>query len=73
MSAFTSLSDILVETRDGATQLSLTFGAHSAARLLVNASTLALLIDIDVWNGMPKLAAIELIVTIDALGFSVFW
>ena len=65
MSEFISLSDILVEIKDGATQFSLIFGAHSAARLLVNASTLALHIDIDVWNGIPKLAAIELIVTID--------
>ena len=63
-----SLSDIFVAINEGAIQFNLILGAHSAAKLFVSASTLDLHIEIEVWNGIPKFAAIALIVTIDA-----FW
>ena len=70
LSEFINLADNSVDTSEGAIQFNLIFGAHSAAKLFVKASTLDLHIDIDVWYGIPKLAAIELKVTIDESLFS---
>ena len=53
-------------TSDGATQLTRTDGASSAASAFVSPSSAPFAMDIDAWNGKPVVAATELMKTSDA-------
>ena len=50
----------LVSVSDGAMALTLTLGAHSAARDLTKPSTAPLAAAMEAWKGMPVFAATEL-------------